>query len=35
MGSGNMTMENEILRQKSKCSECLSDKSKFLKQKPD
>ena len=32
MASRNITMANKILRQKSKCSACLSDKSRFLKQ---
>ena len=32
VASRNVTMTNKALRQKSKCSVCLSDKSRFLKQ---
>ena len=32
MASRNVTMTNKALRQKSKCSVYLSDKSRFLKQ---
>ena len=28
-----VTMTNKVVRDKSRCSECLSDKSRFLKQK--
>ena len=28
-----VTMTNKMVRDKSKCDECLSDKSRFLKQK--
>ena len=35
VGSWNTTMANKAIRNKSKCSICLSDKSKFIKQKPD
>ena len=32
MALRNITMANKVLRQKSKCNVCLSDKSRFLKQ---
>ena len=32
MASRNIAMINKVLRQKSKCIVCLSDKSRFLKQ---
>ena len=32
MASRSVTMTNKVLRQKSKCAECFSDKSRFLKQ---
>ena len=32
MASKSVTMTNKVLRQKSKCSVCFSDKSRFLKQ---
>ena len=32
MASRNVTMTDKALRKKSKCSVCLSDKSRFLKQ---
>ena len=35
MISRNLTMKNNVLRQKSMYSECLSEKSRFLKQKSD
>ena len=35
IASRSVAMTNEILRQKSGCIECLSDKGKVLKQKPD
>ena len=31
--SRKVTMANKIIRDKSRCSECLSDKSRFMKQK--
>ena len=30
-----VTMTNKVVRDKSRCGECLSDKSRFLKQKPN
>ena len=33
IASRSVTMTNKVLREKSRCSECLSDKSRFLKQK--
>lgn len=33
MASRRLTMTNKVLRQKSKCSVCLSDQSRFLKQR--
>ena len=35
IASKNITRTNKVLRQKSGCSQCLSDKSRFLKQKHD
>ena len=35
MASKSVTMTNKVLRQKSKCSVCLSDKSRFLKHRPN
>ena len=35
MASRRLTMTNKVLRQKSKCSVCLSDQSRFLKQRPN
>ena len=35
IASRKVTMTNEVSRDKSRCGECLSDKSKFLKQKPN
>ena len=32
MASRSTTMTNKVFRQKSKCSVCLTDKSRFLKQ---
>ena len=32
IASRKVTMTNEVVRDKSRCSECLSDKSRFLKQ---
>ena len=31
--SRKVTMTNKVIRDKSSCGECLSDKSRFLKQK--
>ena len=33
--SRKVTMTNEVVRDKSRCGECLSDKSRFLNQKPN
>ena len=33
IASRKVTMTNKIIRGKSRCSECLSDKSRFMKQK--
>ena len=33
VGSRNKSMTNKVIRNKSKCGICLSDKSRFLKQK--
>ena len=33
IASKKVTMKNKVVRDKSKCDECLSDKSRFLKQK--
>ena len=30
-GSKNVSMKNKVIRNKSRCSECLSDKSRFMK----
>ena len=35
VGSWNTTMTNKVIRNKSKCGVCLSDKSRSMKQKPD
>ena len=35
IASRKVRMTNKVIRDKSRCSECLSDKSKFLKQKPN
>ena len=34
IGSKAVTITNKITKNKSRCSECLSDKSQFMKQKP-
>ena len=34
IASRKVTMTNKVVRDKSRCGECLSDKSRFLKQKP-
>ena len=33
VGLRNTTMTNKVMRNKSKCGECFSDKSRFMKQK--
>ena len=33
IASRKVTMTNKVIRDKSRCGECLSDKSRFLKQK--
>ena len=33
IASRKITMTNKVIRCKSRCSECLSDKSRFMKQK--
>ena len=33
IASRNATMTNKVIRNKSRCSECSSDKSRFMKQK--
>ena len=33
IASRTVTVTNKVVRNKSRCSECLSDKSRFLKQK--
>ena len=33
IASRKVTMTNKVVRDKSGCSECLSDKSRFMKQK--
>ena len=35
IGSKKVTMTNKVIRDKSKCSECLYDKPRFMKQKPN
>ena len=35
IASRKVTMANVVVRDKSRCGECLSDKSRFLKQKPN
>ena len=32
-GSKNVSMTNKVIRNKSRCSGCLNDKSRFMKQK--
>ena len=32
IGSKNVTMTNKVIRDKSRCAQCLSDKSRFMKQ---
>ena len=33
IASGKVTMTNKVIGDKSRCSQCLSDKSRFMKQK--
>ena len=33
IASSKVTMTDKVIRGKSRCSECLSDKSRFMKQK--
>ena len=33
IASRKVTMTSKVIRDKSRCSECLSDKSRFMKQK--
>ena len=33
IGSKEVTMRNKVIREKSRCANCMSDKSRFLKQK--
>ena len=33
IASRKVTLTNKVIRDKSRCSECLSDKSNFMKQK--
>ena len=35
IASRKMTMTNKVIRDKSSCGECLSDKSRLLKQRPN
>ena len=35
IGSRNMIMTNKVIRQASKCVNCVAEKSRFLKQKPN
>ena len=35
IASRKVTVTNKVVREKSRCGECLSDKSRFLKQKPN
>ena len=34
IGSRKVTVTNKVIRDKSRCSQCLSDKSRFMKQPP-
>ena len=34
IGSRKVTMTNKVIRDKSRCSQCFSDKSRFMKQTP-
>ena len=33
IGSKRVTMTNKVIRDKSRCAQCFSDKSRFMKQK--
>ena len=35
IGSKNVRMTNKVIRQTSMCANCMSNKSRFLKQKPN
>ena len=35
IGSKTVTATNKVIRQKSRCAECLSDKSRFTRQQPN
>lgn len=35
IGSKKVTMTNKLIRHKSRCADCLSDKLRYLKQKPN
>ena len=35
IGSKKVTMTNKVIRDKSRCAQCLSDKSMFMKQNRD
>ena len=35
IASRKKTMRNKVVRDKSRCGVCMSDKSRFLKQKPN
>ena len=35
IGSRNMIMTNKVIRHASKCVNCVAEKSRFLKQKPN
>ena len=35
VGSKRVTMTNKVIREKPRCDECMSGKSRFLKQRPD
>ena len=35
IGSRKVIMTNKVIRDKSRCAQCLSDKSRFMKQKPN
>ena len=35
ISSKNVTMTNKVIRDKSRCAQCLPDKSRFMKQKPN
>ena len=35
IGSKKVIMTNKVVREKSRCANCMSDKSRFLKQRPN